>query len=160
MEEILAYRQALLSALLEVVDELAKTVTAIPTQAWYISSSPDSHTPHFTLAHLRELEAQVFARNLQRIQAEDGPGLPLFDDEAWMARHYQPHEAVQNILNELARMRKQEVSWLRDLPAASWSLTGRHPRVGVRTLQWWVELQLDTSRQHVRQITSSLASAT
>ena len=157
MGEIIVYRQVLLSALNEVVNELSKTVTAIPTRAWHIPLGPDSHTPHYTLAHLRELEARVFVPCLYRIQDEDSPRLPVFNDEAWMARYYQPGETVEAIMQEFAHARSQELTWLRELPTVSWSRTARHPWWGVRTLQWWVELQLDCSKQHVKQLTTFIA---
>jgi hypothetical protein len=40
---------------------------------------------------------------------------------------------------------------LRPLPARAWSRSGRHPRAGVRTLQWWLERCLAHAARHVDQ---------
>ncbi len=156
MEEVDAYRQGLLSALEGVVNELSETVADIPSSKWHLTFGLDSHTPHYTLAHLRELEAQVFTIQLRRILDEEIPMLPVFDGEAWMERHYKPEEPVLCIVQDFTTLRKQELNWLRDLPPADWSCTARHPSWGMHTLQWWVELQLDYSYQHLSELSSLL----
>ena len=154
MEEIIAYRQQLLSALRNVANEVSQLGLAIPTDDWYIASGLDVTTPHYTLAHLRELEIQVFGLQLRRFLIEDTLRLPLFDDVSWMAEHYDPSETAQAILEEFTRLRSQEILWLEDLSSESWNRSARHPWWGVRTLQWWVELQLDYSHQHLRELSA------
>ncbi len=154
MEEIAIYRQELLAALDGMKDALSRAVIAIPANAWHVPFGPEAHTPHYTLAHLRDLEKQEYIPNLKHILAEDKPLLSVFDDETWTQGHYRRDEAAGEILEEFTRLREQEVAWLCDLPTASWSRTARHLWWGVRTSQWWVELQLDQSRQHVEWLTS------
>ena len=157
MEEIIAYRQQLLSALRNVAKEVSQLVLAIPADDWYIAFGLDATTPHYTLAHLRELEIQVFGLQLRRFLVEDTLLLPLFDDVSWMAEHYDPSETAQAILEEFTCLRSQEVLWLQDLSSESWNRSARHPWWGVRTLQWWVELQLDFSHQHLRELSAYLS---
>ncbi|HEX9091748.1 MAG TPA: DinB family protein [Anaerolineales bacterium] len=154
MDEIALYRQDLLTALDDVKRELSKAVMAVPSNAWCVTLGPEARTPHYTLVHMRDLEKRVYIPNLNLIIAEDNPLLPFFDDETWTLRHYHPGEASGKILDEFTRLQEQEVTWLRDLPTASWSRTARHPWWGVRTFQWWVELQLDQSRRHVERLSS------
>ena len=154
MDEITFYRQDLLAALDEVKIELSRVVMAIPSHAWHVPFGPGARTPHYTLAHLRDLEKQEYIPNLKCMLAEDNPLLPVFDDETWTLGHYQPGEDNEEILEEFTRLREQEVAWLGDLPTASWGCTARHPWWGVHTFQWWVELQLDQSRRHVEWLTS------
>lgn len=156
MDELVAYREDLLSALEGVVNELSKTVAGIPSSAWHLSIDLASHAPHYILAHLRELEAQVFASQLRRILDEDTLLLPIFDDEAWMASHYRSEEPALIIMEDFVNLRKQEINWLRKIPPAGWSRTARHPWWGVHTLQWWVELQLDYSYNHLRELSPLL----
>ena len=152
MEELAAYRQDLLSALEGVVNELSKTVEGTPSGAWHLPFGSGSHTPHYTLAHLRELESQVFAIQLPHLLDEDTPLLPVFDSASWMASHYKPEEPAQVIMEDFANLRQHELNWLCDVSPEGWSHTARHPWWGVHTLQWWVELQLDYSYQHLREL--------
>jgi len=98
------------------------------------------------------VEAQIIAVRIRRILDEEEPDLPLFDDEAWMADHYDPAEPVQAILEAYASLRQQELTWLRDFPSVAWNRTARHPWWGVRSLQWWVEQCLQTARQHLQEL--------
>jgi hypothetical protein len=152
MEELIAYRQNLLTSLEEVVTGLRQAAAAIPAAAWYTPPAPDQPTPHQVLAHLRAIESQAIVVRLRRILDESEPYLPLFDDDGWMAAHYDPNEPVQSILDDYASLRQQELSWLRDIPSAVWNRTARHPWWGVRALQWWVEQCLLVARQHLEQL--------
>ena len=157
MEEIFAYRQQLFSALRNVASEVSQLGLAIPCDDWYIAFGLDVTTPHYTLAHLRELESQVFALQLHRFLLEDTLQLPLFDDVSWMAEHYDPSETAQAIVEKFSCLRSQEVLWLENLSPESWNRSARHPWWGVRTLQWWVELQLEYSHQHLRELSAFLS---
>lgn len=156
MEELAAYRQQLLAALMRVVAALPPILAARPSRAWNDPPGTTSHGPHFILAHLRALDRQEFMPNLKRIQAETVPLLAVFDDQSWMEAHYQPEEPVDEILEGLEQRRAEEVAWLRDLTTPDWSRLGRHAWWGLRSLQWWVELQLELSRQHQEQIKATL----
>jgi hypothetical protein len=156
MDELIAYRQELLSAMERVISELSTIVADTRLKAWYRSGEKTQHTPHSTLVHLWLLEAKEFALNIRRINDEETPLLVLFDDKAWMRSHYRPKESPRIILQEFATLRMQELDWLRRLSSASWSRTARHPWWGVHTLQWWVELQLESSHQHVSELSGLL----
>lgn len=158
MEELMAYRQELIAALMRGVGGLAHIVKAIPPHAWQTPSSPAGCSSHFTLAHLRVLEEQVFIPNLHRIQTEAVPILTIFDDRAWMGVHHHPQEPFQKMMEGYSQLRVQEVDWLRDLPGADWSRMGRHPWWGLRSFQWWVERQLESYRQHTEQLSAFLTS--
>jgi len=148
MDELLAYRQGLISGLEGVITELSRIVAAMSANTWQLSSEQGAHTPHYTLTHLYEFEAQVFTPLLRSIADQGVLLLPLFDDSAWMASHYESEKPAQVIFEEFTYLRRQEIQWLQALPRASWSLSARHSWLGVHTLQWWVELQLDLSHQH------------
>ena len=154
MEELIAYRQALLAALESTIKQLTQTVNAMPSTAWHQPYGPDTHTPHCVLAHLRELEAEWFAVQLPRLQSESMPVLSACAKKGWMGNHYQPDEAIADILSEFSNLRRQELTWLRTLSSGDWSRIARHPWHGIHTLQWWVERQLDLSQQHLKELES------
>jgi hypothetical protein len=156
MDELFAYRQGLLSGLKGVITELAGIVSAMPAHSWQLSSMDGVHTPHYTLFHLQELEAQVFIPLCRRIVDQNVALLPIFDDIAWMSSHYDSEKPTQCILEEFTALRFQEIHWLQTLPQVSWSNSARHPWWGVHTLQWWVELQLDYSHQQLTTLAAFL----
>jgi hypothetical protein len=156
MEELAAYRADLLSALDGVVEALGKMVAAFLVSEWYQPVNPSGQTPHYVLFHLGELESQVFSAQLPRFLAENTPILPVFNDEDWMAAHYHPEQSPSAILEQLDRLRHQELAWLGNLPPAGWSRLARHPWWGLHALQWWVELQVEYSNQSLRELSSVL----
>jgi hypothetical protein len=156
MDELIAYRQELLLAMQSVVPELSRIVTGTAFKDWHRKVEGELHTPFYTLVHLWVLEAKEFALNARRINDEDIPLLLVFDDIAWMGGHPRPKEQPRNIMQDFAHLRSQELDWLRELPPAGWGRTARHPWWGVHTLQWWVELQQEYSRQHLIDLTRQL----
>jgi hypothetical protein len=152
MEELIAYRQVLLAALENIIDELTHIVKVTPISVWHQPYGLDTHTPHITLAHLRELEAEWFAVQLPRLQHETTPVLPICSKQDWIGNHYHPDEAIEDIVDEFSNLRKHELTWLRSLSPEDWSRMARHPRYGLHTLQWWVEHQLDLSHQHLQKL--------
>ena len=156
MDELHAYRQGLLSGLEGVITELSGIVLAMPAHSWQISSGDGAHTPLYTLFHLQVLEGQVFIPVCRRIVDQNVTLLPAFDDFAWMSDHYDLEKPAQSILKEFVDLRRQEIHWLQTLPPVSWSLSARHPWWGLHTLQWWVELQLDYSKQQLTALTAFL----
>lgn len=155
MEELIAYRADLLSALETSVDEISRRASQLPSHSLNLQISSDGHTAHYALYQLYALEAQFFAVQLPRMRIEETAGLPVFDADQWMASHYHPEEPVDNIIGEVTKLRQHELGWLRYLSSQEWSYTARHPWWGVHTLQWWVELQLDYSLEVLKQLTAA-----
>jgi hypothetical protein len=153
MEQLLNYRRSLLERLSTIVDDLTAAVVAVPEKSWHVPVEPDGNTPHQILAHLRDIEVHALSVRLRRIiETDEAPVLPLFDDEAWMRTYYDPGEPPHVILDEYARLRQEELSWLQDLPSYVWNRTARHPCSGVRSLQWWVEQCLICAEDHLRRL--------
>src|SRR4030042_1779043 len=149
MDELISYRQELLSAFEQVCSDLAVLVRKTPFKDWHRKVVNEHHTAHQILVHLWTLEASEFALYVRRINDDDAPLLPLFNDAAWMNTRYQAKEKPRNILSDFINLRSLELDWLRQLPPASWSRIARHPRGGGHPLQWGGELQLEQSRQHL-----------
>ena len=157
MDELIAYRQDLLSALERDIEHLARCEASSSYDSWYKRAGATPHTPHYTLFHLRTLEAQEFAVQISRILNEDMPELALFDDHTWLADYYTVGETPQAIVQDFSILRRLEIEMLNQLSAPAWSRSARHPWWGVHTLQWWVELQHDVSRQQIQELNRLLA---
>jgi hypothetical protein len=156
MEELITYRQELLSALEADITLLTKIVAGTSTQSWYRPLGGDQTTPHYILARLWVDDAHGFTPQIRRTLDEEMPLLLVFDAEAWMADHYDPEEPARVMTENFASLRTWELGLLCGLPPASWSRSARHPRWGVHTLQWWVELQRDCSYQQLSRLTPLL----
>lgn len=157
MDELISYRQELLFALERDIDELTCLGSTLSENNGHRSSDIPPHSPHYLLFHLWVLETHEFTVQIQYILEADLPRLEFFDDEAWMANHYSPKEPIQVIIQDTARLLSNEIALLCELPLSAWSRAARHPRWGVHTLQWWVELQHEVTIQHMQEVKRLLA---
>ena len=155
MEELITYRVDLLDAMESAVREITTAIANLAAENLHYPVQAGSGTPHYIIFHLRELEKQVFRLQLPRFIAEENLVLAVFDDQAWMREYYHADEPASAILDELAKLRHQELNWLRTLSPTQWSCTARHPWWGVHTVQWWAELQLDITFQHLKKLVIS-----
>jgi hypothetical protein len=156
MEELITYRQELLSALEADITLLARIEESVSSQEWYRPLGDDQPTPHYLLACLWIDDAQGFTPQIRRILDEEMPLLPDFDAEDWMADHYDLEEPAGIMIENFTSLRIWEVGLLCGLLPASWSRVARHPRWGVHTLQWWVEQQRENSHQRLSRLASLL----
>jgi hypothetical protein len=156
MEELYEYRQRLLERMEGVIEDLRKAASSASSKEWRTAPPEDQPTPHWILAHLRNIEVQALAPRIKKILNEDDPHLILFDDDHWMEINYDPDEPVEAMIDEYERIRNEEMSWLEEMDISGWSRTGRHPWFGVRTLQWWVEKTLAYAEEHLEDINAVL----
>jgi hypothetical protein len=156
MDELITYRQELLSALEQDITVLARAKAVISSKEWYRTLSGGQPTPHYILASLWVEDSREYSVNIRRILDEEMPLLEILDTEAWMAADYDPDVPVHIIIEDFAALRQWEIGLLCGLPPAIWSRAARHPHYGVHTLQWWAELQRDSSHQYLSQLTPLL----
>jgi DNA-binding transcriptional regulator YbjK len=104
--------------------------------------------------HVRDAEQQAYAPRLKRILVEDRPLFEDFDGDAFMTQHYRAGEDIRAILEAIEAERMALAERLRALASAEWSRTGRHPSLGERTLQSWVERSESHMQEHLTQLAS------
>jgi hypothetical protein len=156
MEELLTYRQELLSALESDVTLVAKFEASVSKQEWFRPLGEYQITHHFLLTRLWFDDAHGYVPQVHRIMEEEMAVLSDFDADAWTVDHYDPEEPARVMIENFASLRTWEVGFLCGLRPADWSRTGRHPRWGVHTLQWWVEQQRESSQQQLGRLTPLL----
>jgi hypothetical protein len=156
MEELYEYRTELLARSLEITDDLRQVLESLPENSLFNSPIQGRPSPHRVLAHLRDIHVQALSKRLKQIQSEESPRFILFDDEAWLERHYRMEEPWQAILEAFTRSQEQALAGLDPKDASLWNRTAHHPWFGKRTFQWWVEQCLEYSEHHLEQIRSAL----
>lgn len=150
MEELLEYRQRMLNKIADSGKSLEKGLSMIADPASPLE--PDGWNSHQMVAHIRDVNKQVYWPRIHRIIEEDIPLFENFDGDAWMTAHYQPEEPLQEMVNEFSNQCLSNANWLRNLPIEAWNRSGKHPTIGVHSLQWWVERLLDHISDHLAQL--------
>lgn len=149
-----AYREDLLREFGEAVPGIQQAFEQIPDPLLHRPLGPGAWSPHQEMAYLRDIEKDLFWPCLQVMLTEREPQLesafPL--DRADWSEGYSAEEPLDRIVAEWAGLRRRELERVKDLPREAWNRTGRHPRWGVRTVQWWVEHSLAYSRELLKRL--------
>ena len=150
MEELLEYRQRMLNKLAESGKLLETALSMINDPVSPLE--PGGWNAHQVVTHLRDVNQQVYLPRIHRIIEEEIPLFENFDGEAWMVGHYQPEEPLNNLSSEFSNQCLSSATWLRSLPNEAWNRSGKHPTIGVHSLQWWVERLLAHISDHLAQL--------
>lgn len=153
MKELYAYRERMMQHWEAAPSALQEASARLTAADWKHPCSQKAPTPHQALAHLRDIERDVITPCITRLLEGDAElPYPFPSWEAWLAT-YDPQEAPQNILEAYLALRAAEIGQVRGRVPIPWSIQGRHPQYGKRTLQWWVEQSLAQARYHLRLLT-------
>ncbi len=144
------------SILLERIEESGKEllayVTRLPEEDLHHSPGGDEWTIHAILAHLRDVEEQVFLKRAQLILKEVAPAVEDFDQEAWSAKHYSPKEPVKKILADWRKARRKFVGLLDRTPDKEWTRCAVHPYFGNISLDWLATHDYAHTLDHLHQL--------
>lgn len=158
MEELYEYRQSLVDSYAQFPEALRQAVNALAPDVWHTPFDPEQRTAHQVVAHLRAMERQVYLPIIRQIIAQQEADLTQLDHCSPLEISYRQQEALQEIVDEFAHIRAEELELLGSGsdPQLSlsprWILSARHPFFGVRTLQWWVEQSLAHAERHLVQL--------
>ncbi len=150
MKELYAYRERMMSHWEATPAALREAVSRIPAADWHRRGGAGESTLHQVLAHLRDIERDVIFPSITRLLAgETDLSLPFPAWETWLAT-YNPDESPQDVLETCLSLHAGEIARVRSHVPIPWSVEGRHPQYGKRTLQWWVEQSLAQARAHYK----------
>jgi len=150
MEELLEYRQRMLNKLAQAGKQVERIVSKAKDPSQPLE--PGGWNIHQVVTHLRDVNKQVYLPRLHHIVDEEDPLFENFDGEAWMAQHYQPREPILELSSEFGNQCESTAIWLGSLPNENWNRPGKHPTIGVHSLQWWVERFLAHITEHLVQL--------
>ena len=152
MQELWAYRERLLGRHAEQVLELRRALETFPAKRLTEPAPDGGWSAHRLVAHVRDVEIQAYIPRVHRLLAEVDPLLADFEAEAFTAEHYDPAEPVGQMVDDIDRARRGLRAELPIDKAQAWSRTGRHPALGVRSVQAWVERAVAHFDEHLRQL--------
>ena len=156
MDELNEYRKRLAKRYADIATDFEALITQIPQNDGNKPNDQRGLNLHRVIAHLRDVEKQVFLPYFERIWNEDFPSLA---NDGVSIRESERHNAAEpfaTIMEEYGELRARELNLLEKMPTHAWNRTGRHPRLGVRTLQWFVEQSLAHAEYHLHQLQSQI----
>jgi uncharacterized damage-inducible protein DinB len=97
-------------------------------------------------------DSEVWRRRLLLMVTQENPTLPTYEQENLVReRAYQDAE-INSVLAEFKRYRGEIAQQLRALTPAAWERVGQHPERGPRTIRAGMELMVEHTEGHLRQV--------
>ena len=147
MEELIEYRKQLLDRLVAAAKEFRAACSAVKDPSAPIEAGWNVHQ---VAVHTRDVDKMVYGVRARRTIKENNPEFPNFDGDAYMAKHYDAKEPLQDILNGLVSSIDELTKMLRGVPGETWKRESRHATQGAGfTLQHWVERDLAHIEEHL-----------
>jgi hypothetical protein len=159
VEELWAYRQRLLERHTAQVGELRQRLTGWPEDRLRAAPRHGGWSAHQVAAHLRDAEIQAYVPRVHRMLAEAEPWLADFDAEAFMAGQYDSTEPIDQIVADIEQARMGLRRALAFDDGRAWSRTGRHPALGSRTVQTWIERAVSHFDEHLQALVPASAAS-
>lgn len=149
------------SAILERVRSSAgvvrRTVQAAPPARFAQSPRPGEWSALETLTHLRDVIVHVYGLRIRRLLYEDDPVFTDFDEEGYRQASLARGETVSELLDTIVAEHEQLARLLRALPDADWARQGRHPALGVFSIEFLARRVGEHAEEHAAQIAEAAA---
>jgi hypothetical protein len=143
-------RETTLELLRRSSEDLARETAQMPDAGARWRPKEGEWSVHECLAHLRDIEQQVFLERIRRMVREDRPRLEVFDEVAYHRDHYNPDEPIERLLADFAAARAEIVSLLAG--ASDWTRGGAHATRGPITMEWQADYALGHTWEHMSQM--------
>lgn len=150
MTDTSTYRQELTTRLRLATDDLVWATRAMtPSQLAY-RPSEDEWSIHEHLAHLRDMEQEVYLPLLRWATVPDMLDPRDYSRREWHEHRYSDREPLKAILEDYQRMRDEELLIFRDMRDHTWTRWRNDTRWGPITCQWLAELMYRHALDHLQ----------
>jgi len=105
-----------------------------------------------TLTHLRDVVVHVHGLRIRRLLYEGSPVFADFDEEGYRRASLARGEAVGDLLATIVAEHEQLARLLQTLPDADWAREGRHPSLGVMSIEFLARRMGEHAEEHAAQI--------
>jgi hypothetical protein len=152
VSETSTYRTELVTRLRLASDDIAWAVRGLPQPDLAYKPNITEWSIHEHLAHLRDMEQEVYLPLLRWAVVPDMLDPLDYNRREWHEQRYDPAERPADILDDLARIRDEELTIFRQMDDLSWTRLRADSRWGPLTCQWLAELMYRHVLDHTQGI--------
>jgi hypothetical protein len=146
------YRAELTSRLRSATEDIAWSVRGLPGDAADYKPSDDEWSIREHLAHLADMEQQVYLPLLRWATVPDMLDPLDYNRREWHERRYHPAATLPSLLDDLSRMRDEELAIFREMTDVVWTRWRTDTRWGPLTCQWIAEVMYRHALDHLQGI--------
>jgi DinB family protein len=108
-----------------------------------------------TLTHLRDVIVHVYGLRIRRLLYEATPVFADFDEEGYRRASLARGEEATDLLAIVIAEHEQLARLLETLPDADWAREGRHPSLGVMSIEFLARRVGEHAEEHAAQIAAA-----
>jgi hypothetical protein len=138
-----------LDILREQSKQVVHEVGLMPNEALLWRPAEGEWSVQECLAHIRNIERQVFLVRISKVVKESNPFLPNFDEFAYHREHWRADEPVAEIMPDFLAARAELVGLLE---TTDWARTGTHEERGPLSLDWLATYASNHTWEHLSQL--------
>ena len=132
-----------------------RTVEAVASGRFGVAPRAGEWSALETLTHLRDVVVHVYGLRIRRLLYEDAPVFADFDEEGYRPASLARGETIGHLLDTIVGEHEQLARLLQTLPDAEWSRQGRHPTLGVMSIEFLATRVGEHAEEHAAQITEA-----
>lgn len=150
MSETTAYRRELTSRLMNTSEDLAWAVRGLSAQSAAYKPRFDEWSIHEHLAHLRDMEQEVYLPLLRWATVPDMLDPLPYNRRDWHEGRYEASEPLVAITADIGRIREEELAIFRGMTDATWLRYRQDTGWGPISCQWLAELMYRHVLDHLQ----------
>ena len=131
---------------------LAEAVAAVPPGQHDRPPRTGEWSARETLVHLRNVVVMVYGLRIRRLLYERDPVFGDYDEAAFRREDLARNEPLGDLVRMITAEHEQIARLLDGLPAERWSREGRHPELGVMSIEFLARRVGAHTEEHARQI--------
>ena len=144
------YRAQLLARLRATTDDLAWAVRGLSPDQHRWSPDPDEWSVHEQIAHLVDMEEQVYLPLLRWATVPDMLEPADYSRRAWREERYDAGAGLADLVGQLGRLRDEEFDVFREIDEPAWTRLRSEGRWGPLTCQWIAEVLYRHALDHLQ----------
>jgi hypothetical protein len=144
------YRTELAARIGLIGDDIAWAIRGIDGAAEHYRPADGDWSVHEHLAHLRDMEQEVYLPLLRWATVPDMLDPKDYSRRDWHERRYRPGEPLAAIYTDFSRMRDEALSIFREMDDATWTRWREETRWGPLTCEWIAELMYRHALDHLQ----------
>jgi len=148
--ETSTYRTEITSRLRSATDDLAWAVRGLTSAKLAYTPSAEEWAIHEHIAHVRDMEQEVYLPLLRWATVPEMLDPLDYHRQEWHEHRYRSDEPIVSIVNEIARIRDEELAIFRDMTDSTWTRYRTDTRWGPLTCQWLAELMYRHALDHLQ----------
>ena len=136
-----------------------RAVEAAPPARFGVAPRAGEWSALETLTHLRDVVVHVYGLRLRRLLYEDAPVFADFDEERYRPASLARGERIEYLLDTIVGEHEQLARLLEAVPDGEWAREGRHPQLGVMSIEFLARRVGEHAEEHAAQITAAARGA-